>query len=94
MLCNLAYSLLKDQRPTEAVQAFGEVSNATFQSTIGLAQSRFKAKQYESSYADYERALEGLATNDRQKSLILVALSAMVYAFQGEADAKTVLFQW
>lgn len=94
MLCNLAYSLLKDNRPIEAVQAFENVAEATFCSTIGLAHSHFKAKQYENSYAVYESALECLAKTDAEKSYILVALSSMVYAFQGENDAKSLLFQW
>lgn len=94
MLCNLAYSLLKVNKSTDAVEAFENVSEATFRSTIGLAHSHFKAKQYESSYAVYESALECLATNDTEKSLILVALSAMIYAFRGEDDAKTTLYQW
>lgn len=94
MLCNLAYSLLKDNRPIEAVKAFENVAEATFRSTIGLAHSHFKAKQYENSYAVYENALEWLANSDTEKSLILVALSSMVYAFRGEHDAKSVLFQW
>lgn len=94
MLCNLAYSLLKDNKPDGAVKAFENVTEATFCSTIGLAHSHFKAKQYENSYSVYENALECLASNDTEKSLILVALSSMVYAFQGETDAKSVLFQW
>lgn len=94
MLCNLAYGLLKDGKPVEAVKAFENVTDATFRSTIGLAHSHFKAKQYENSYAVYESALECLANSDTEKSLILVALASMVYAFQGENDAKSVLFQW
>lgn len=94
MLSNLAYTFLKIDLPLEAVQAFNDVTEATFRSTIGLAYSQFKAKQYENAYSVYESALEWLATNDRQKALILVAMSSMVYAFQGESDAKTVLFQW
>lgn len=94
MLCNLAYTYLKNNQHAEAVKAFHDVSEATFRSTIGLAHSEFKAKQYENSYAVYESALEWLATNDREKALILVAMSSMVYAFQGESDAKTVLYQW
>lgn len=94
MLCNLAFSLLKDNKPIEAVEAFQNVTEATFRSTIGLAHSHFKAKQYEHSYAKYEDALNLLANNDTEKKLILVALASMVYAFQGEDDAKSVLFQW
>lgn len=94
MLCNLAYSLLKINRSAEAVQAFENVSEATFRSIIGLAHSHFKAKQYESSYAVYGQALELLAKSNTEKFYILVALSSIVYTFQGESDAKSVLFQW
>lgn len=94
MLSNLAYSFLKNNQPNEAVEVFQQVSEATFRSTIGLAHSHFKAKQYENSYAAYESALEYLATSNAEKSLILVALSSMVYVFQGENDAKSLLFQW
>lgn len=52
------------------------------------------AEQYEESYAVYESALNWLASNDREKAYILIAMAAMVYKFQGEADAKTLLFQW
>lgn len=90
----MAYTFLKNNQPEEAVKAFHGVTEATFRSTIGLAYSHFKAKEYESSYAVYENALEWLANDDREKSLILVAMAQMVYAFQGENDAKSVLFQW
>lgn len=49
---------------------------------------------YEESYATYQSALEWLASNDQEKASVLVSMSAMVYAFQGEDDAKTLLFQW
>lgn len=94
MLCNFAYSLLKINKPIEAVKTFENVDEATFRSTIGLAHSHFKAKQYESSYTVYESALECLADNDTEKLLILVALSSMIYAFRGENDAKMALYQW
>lgn len=90
----MAYELLKVNKPTDAVTAFENVNEATFRSTIGLAHSHFKAKNYESSYAVYESALEWLADNDTDKSLILVALSSMIYAFRGENDAKMALYQW
>lgn len=94
LLSNLAYSLLKVNKPKDAVKAFENVNEATFRSTIGLAHSHFKAENYESSYAVYESALEWLADNDTDKSLILVALSSMIYAFRGENDAKMALYQW
>jgi hypothetical protein len=38
--------------------------------------------------------VEWLAKNDEEKAVVLVAMAAMVYAFQGAEGAKTVLFQW
>ena len=116
MYSNLGYSYLKINDPTAAIAAFHKVSEASFQSTIGLALAQFKgiilskivkrklclihytynqiAKNYEESYSVYESALEYLASNETEKSLILVAMSAMIYIFQGESDAKELLFQW
>lgn len=93
-MCNTAYCYLKNDRPLDAINAFHDVTEATFRSTIGLAYSHFKAKKYEIAYTSYESALEALANNDMEKSLILVALASMVYTFQGEEDAKLVLYQW
>lgn len=94
MLCNAAYCYLKMGQPLEAVNIFNKVTEATFRSTIGLAYANYRAKQYENSYTVYESALEYLAKNDQEKALILVALASMVYAFQGDSDAKSVLYQW
>lgn len=94
ILCNTAYCYLKNDRPLDAIKAFHDVTEATFRSTIGIAYAHFKAKQYESAYSSYESALEVLAKDDTEKSLILVALASMVYTFQGEDDAKSVLYQW
>lgn len=42
MLCNLGYCLLKNSQPVEAIEAFHSVSEATFNSTVGLALAHFK----------------------------------------------------
>jgi superkiller protein 3 len=94
ILCDLGYSLLKLKKPLEAIQAFNSVTEATFKATVGLALAHFRAQQFQESYSVYESVLQWLASTDTEKSLVLVAMSAMVYAFQGEGDAKTVLFQW
>lgn len=52
------------------------------------------AGNYKECYETYQKAIEWLATKDEEKGLILVAMAAMVYAFQGAEDAKMVLFQW
>lgn len=93
LLCNVAYCYLKNNEALEAVNAFSSVSDATYHSSMGLALAHFKAKQYENSYETYQSTLEYLAHSDLEKSMVLIAIASMVYAFQGENDAKSVLFQ-
>lgn len=94
MLFNLGICLLRADDPVQAVQVFHEVTEATFETTVGLAVSHFKAGQVAEAYAVYESVLNLLASSDAQKSQVLVAMSAIVYSYQGEADAKSLLFQW
>lgn len=94
MLCNVGYSYLRNNQLQEAIKAFDEVSEASFKSYIGLALARFRASQFQDSYSVYNLALEWLANNETEKSLILVAMSSMVYAAQGEGDTKGILKQW
>lgn len=91
---NIGNVLLKMDKPLEASEYFNCISKATFKSTIGLALAYYRAGQHQESYSVYSSALEWLATSEEEKSLILIAMSAMVYAFQGEADTKTILYQW
>uniref|UniRef100_A0AAG5CT63 Tetratricopeptide repeat protein 37 n=1 Tax=Anopheles atroparvus TaxID=41427 RepID=A0AAG5CT63_ANOAO len=92
--CDLGYCLMKQQRYEEAVQCYeGMRGEAFYRASIGRAQSYFRAAQYEQSYAEYEQGLNYLAQTDLERAYVLIAMSAMVYAFQGEADAKTILFQ-
>lgn len=94
ILTNIGYCYLKVTEPLKAVDAFSTVAAATYKSTIGLALAYFKAEQYQESYSVYDSALQWLASNDSEKSMILIATSSMVYAFQGQDDAKNLLFQW
>lgn len=94
MLFNLGICLLRTGKPTQALQVFHEVTQATFESTVGLAVAHFQAGQVAEAYGVYESVLSLLASTDAQKSQVLVAMSAIVYAFQGEQDAKSLLFQW
>lgn len=94
MLSNLGYSLLKNNEPEKAVEVFEQVTEANFRSAVGLAHAHFKAKHDQSSYEVYKCAFEYLANSDEEKSMILVALSSMAYAIQGENGAKSYLFQW
>lgn len=94
IVSNIGNILLKMDKPLEASEYFNSISKATFKSTIGLALAYYRADQHQESYSVYSSALEWLATSEEEKSLILIAMSAMVYAFQGEADTKTILYQW
>lgn len=94
VLTNLGYCYLKVNEPSKAAESFNAVASATYKSTIGLALSYFKADQFQEAYSVYDSALQWLASNDAEKSMILIATSAIVYAFQGQKDAKNLLFQW
>ncbi len=91
---DLGYCFMKVDDYKEAIKCFTSVGEATFSSSIGLALSYFRAKNYEESYSTYQSAVEWLAQSDGEKSSVLVAMAGMVYAFQGDKDAKMLLFQW
>lgn len=93
VLSDLGYCLLKQKKYREAVECFQRMEEATYEAAIGKALAYFKSSQYEESYSEYESTLNWLANSDLEKSYVLIAMSAMVYAFQGESDAKTILFQ-
>ncbi|XP_018320873.1 tetratricopeptide repeat protein 37 [Agrilus planipennis] len=77
----------------EAIDFYQSVKEANFKSGSGLALARFKAKQYEESYEEYEAALHWLTDEQSHQSDLLVALASMAYTFQGPDAAKTLLFQ-
>ncbi|XP_035891257.1 tetratricopeptide repeat protein 37 [Anopheles stephensi] len=94
ILCDLGHCLMKQQCYEEAVQCFESMAGEpSYRALIGRAQAYFRAAQYEQSYAEYEQCLHHLAQTDEQKAYVLIAMSAMVYAFHGQDAAKTVLFQ-
>lgn len=94
ILCDLGYCLLKQKKYHDAVECFELLGEATYEAAVGKALAYFKSGQYEESYTEYETTLNWLANSDLEKAYVLIAMSAMVYAFQGESDAKTILFQW
>lgn len=93
-LTDLGYCFLKAGKNAEAAEAFNDVKDATFKPIIGLALAFYKAGRFEECYETYQKAIEWLASSDEEKAVVLVAMAAMVYAFQGVDDAKMVLFQW
>lgn len=95
MYANLGYVHLKLNEPNEAIVAFNKVAHASFKPLIGLALAYYKAGQHQESYSVYNSVLKSVAgIEDDKASRILVAMASMVYAFQGEADTKTILYQW
>ncbi|KNC22993.1 hypothetical protein FF38_07937 [Lucilia cuprina] len=94
MYTNLGYVYLKLNEPNEAINAFNKVTQASFKPIIGLALAYFKAGQHQESYSVYSSVLKSVAgVEDDKAARILVAMASMVYAFQGEADTKTILYQ-
>uniref|UniRef100_A0A182JS18 Tetratricopeptide repeat protein 37 n=1 Tax=Anopheles christyi TaxID=43041 RepID=A0A182JS18_9DIPT len=94
ILCDLGHCLMKQGRNVEAVQCYESMRGEPFyRGVIGRAQAYFRTAQYEQSYAEYEQGLNHLAKTDAEKAYVLIAMSAMVYAFHGQDSAKTVLFQ-
>ncbi|XP_037886996.1 tetratricopeptide repeat protein 37 isoform X1 [Glossina fuscipes] len=91
---NLGFAHLKLNEPTEAINAFNKVSQASFKPIIGLALAYFKAGQHQEAYSVYNSVLKSVVgAEDDKAARILVAMASMVYAFQGEADTKTILYQ-
>ncbi|KAH8372463.1 hypothetical protein KR093_011671 [Drosophila rubida] len=91
---NLGYLYLKIGQPEQAVNAFNTVAHATFKPIIGLALAYYRSGQLEQSYSIYNSVLGSVVGQDDEKAAtILVAMASMVYAFQGERDTKTVLYQ-
>ncbi|KAH8277940.1 hypothetical protein KR018_010596 [Drosophila ironensis] len=91
---NLGYLYLKLNEPDKAVNALNSVTHATFKPIIGLALAYFRSGQLQESYSIYNSILRSVEGQDDDKaSTILVAMASMIYAFQGEADTKTLLYQ-
>ncbi|XP_002138566.2 tetratricopeptide repeat protein 37 [Drosophila pseudoobscura] len=91
---NLGYLYLKLDQPHQAVNALNTVSHATFKPIVGLALAYYRSGQLQESYSIYNSVLNNVAgQNDDKAATILVAMASMIYAFQGEADTKTLLYQ-
>uniref|UniRef100_W8BBM6 Tetratricopeptide repeat protein 37 n=1 Tax=Ceratitis capitata TaxID=7213 RepID=W8BBM6_CERCA len=94
LLINLGYLYLKINRPSEAINCFNRVTHASFKAIIGLALAFVRADQHQEAYSVYNSVLKSLTDENEDKAgMILVAMAAMVYGSQGEADTKTILYQ-
>ncbi|XP_017015128.2 superkiller complex protein 3 [Drosophila takahashii] len=91
---NLGYLYLKLDQPEQAANALNTVAHATFKPIIGLAQAYYRSGQLQESYSIYNSVLSNVVGHDDDKAAtILVAMASMIYAYQGEADTKTLLYQ-
>ncbi|XP_014100452.2 tetratricopeptide repeat protein 37 [Bactrocera oleae] len=94
LLTNLGYLYLTINRPNDAINVFNCITHASFKAIIGLALAFVRAGQHQEAYSVYNSVLKSLSDGgDDKAGMILVAMAAMVYASQGEADTKTILYQ-
>lgn len=91
-LLNLGRIFLRTEKYDEAIQAYKAITEASLDSTIGLALALLKKGLYEEAYAAYDTALHWLSNDDNEKADILVAMAGIVYMYKGAEDAKTLLF--
>lgn len=91
-LLNIGRVLVRLQKYDEAIRVYKAITEASFNSTSGLALALFKKGLYEESYSAYDTALNWLSNDDDEKADLLVAMSGIIYMFKGADDAKTLLF--
>ncbi|XP_032513579.2 superkiller complex protein 3 [Danaus plexippus] len=92
ILLNIGRIYIRLTKYDEAIKTYKSISEASLNSTCGLALALFKNGLYEESYSAYDTALHWLSNNDDEKADLLVAMSGIVYMFKGLDDAKTLLF--
>lgn len=91
-LLNIGRIMVRLQKYDEAIKVYKAITEASFNSTSGLALALFKKGLYEESYSAYDTALNWLSNDDDEKADLLVAMSGIIYMFKGADDAKTLLF--
>lgn len=91
-LLNIGRILLRMEKYDEAIKIFKAITEASLDSTTGLALALFKKGLYEESYSVYDTALHWLSNEDAEKADLLVVMAGIVYMYKGADDAKTLLF--
>lgn len=92
VLLNIGRILVRMEKYEEAVKIYKAITEASFDSTAGLALALFKKGLYEESYSVYDTALQWLSNDDSEKADLLVGMAGIVYMYKGVDDAKTLLF--
>ncbi|XP_059057141.1 superkiller complex protein 3 [Achroia grisella] len=91
-LQNLGRILLRLGEYDEAIKSYKAITEASLDSTCGLALALFKKASYEECYSVYDTALNWLSNEDSEKADLLVAMAGIMYKFKGLDDAKTIVF--
>ncbi|CAK1581816.1 unnamed protein product [Parnassius mnemosyne] len=91
-LLNIGRIQVRIGKYDEAIKTYKAITEASLDSTCGLALALFKKGLYEEAYSAYDTALHWLSNNDNEKADILVAMAGIVYMYKGVDDAKTLLF--
>lgn len=76
----------------QAIKTYKAITEASLDSTCGLALALLKKGLYEEAYSAYDTALHWLSNSDNEKADLLVAMAGIVYMYKGADDAKTLLF--
>ncbi|XP_014370547.2 tetratricopeptide repeat protein 37 [Papilio machaon] len=76
----------------DAINTYKAITEASLDSTCGLALALYKKGLYEEAYSAYDTALHWLSNNDNEKADLLVAMAGIAYMYKGVDDAKTLLF--
>lgn len=92
VLLNIGRLLLRLEKYEESIKVYKAITEASLNSTCGLALALFKKGLYEESYSVYDTALHWLSNDDDEKADLLVAMAGIMYMFKGPDDAKTILF--
>ncbi|XP_026745676.1 tetratricopeptide repeat protein 37 [Trichoplusia ni] len=91
-LLNIGRILVRMEKYDEAIKIYKAITEASLESTTGLAFALFKNNLYEESYSVYDTALHWLSNSEAEKADLLVAMAGIVYMHKGADDAKTILF--
>ncbi|XP_037295407.1 tetratricopeptide repeat protein 37 [Manduca sexta] len=91
-LLNVGRILNRTEHYDSAIKVYKSITEASLNSTTGLAHALLKKGLYEEAYAAYDTALHWLSDDDDEKSDLLVAMAGTVYKFKGVNEAKTLLF--
>lgn len=91
-LLNLGRILVRTGKYDNAIKIYKAITEASLNSTIGLALALLKNGIYEEAYLVYDTALHWLCNSDDEKADLLVAMAGTMYMFKGADEAKTLLF--